>query len=186
MAIEQQKNELTAEELFVLPDDGWRYELVRGELRHIPPTGMQHGQIASRLNQRLAAYVEAHNLGAVFTAEAGFRLAQHPDTVRAPDVTFIARERIPAEGVPTGYWPGAPDLAVEVVSPSDRFDEVVEKVAEYLAAGTRLVWVVHPRTQTVMVYRASGEVQLLRDHEELSGEGVLPGFACVVSALFGQ
>ncbi len=151
----------------------------------MPPTGMQHGQIASRLNQRLAAYVEIHNLGVVFTAEAGFRLTQHPDTVRAPDVAFIARGRIPAEGVPTGYWPGAPDLAVEVVSPSDRFDDVIEKVAEYLAAGTRLVWVIQPRTHTVTVYRASGEVRLLRGHEELSGEDVIPGFACPVSALFG-
>ncbi len=185
MATERQTSEMTAEELFNLPDDGWRYELVRGELRRMPPTGMQHGQIAGLITQQLTAYVKSQNLGIVFTAEAGYRLAQHPDIVRAPDVSFIARERIPSEGVPTGYWPGAPDLAVEIVSPSDRFDDVVEKVAEYLAAGTRLVWVVHPRTQTVMVYRASGEVQLLRSHEELSGEDVIPGFTCLVSTLFG-
>ncbi|HKA55800.1 MAG TPA: Uma2 family endonuclease [Candidatus Binatia bacterium] len=184
MATEQTKSEMTAEELFSLPDDGWRYQLVRGELRRMPPTGMQHGQIAGLLTQQLTTYVRTHDLGVVFTAEAGYRLAQHPDTVRAPDVSFVARERIPAEGVPTGYWPGAPDLAVEIVSPSDRFDDVVEKVAEYLAAGTRLVWVIHPRTHTVMVYRATGEVQLLRGHEELGGEGVLPGFTCPVSALF--
>ncbi len=185
MSTEQTKSEMTAEGLFSLPDDGWRYELIRGELRRMPPAGMRHGQIASRLNQHLAAYVETHNLGVVFTAEAGFRLTQHPDTVRASDVAFIARGRIPAEGVPTGYWPGAPDLAVEVVSPSDRFDDVIEKVVEYLAAGTRLVWVIQPRTHTVTVYRASGEVRLLRGHEELSGEDVLPGFTCPVSALFG-
>src|SRR5574341_1913574 len=107
----------------------------------MPPTGIQHGHIAGLLTQRLTAHVRTHNLGVVCTAEAGFRLAQHPDTVRAPDVAFIARERISAEGVPTGYWPGAPDLAVEIVSPSDRFDDVIEKVAEYLAAGTQLVWV---------------------------------------------
>lgn len=184
MGTEQHRSEMTAEELFNLPDDGWRYELIRGELRRMPPTGIQHGQIASLLTQLLTAYVRTHNLGVVCTAEAGFRLAQHPDVVRAPDVAFIARERIPAEGVPAGYWPGAPDLAAEIVSPSDRFDDVVEKVAEYVAAGTRLVWVVHPRTQTVMVYRASGEVRLLRGHEELSGEDVIPGFTCPVSALF--
>lgn len=184
MAIEQEKREMTAEALFNLPDDGWRYELVKGELRRMPPAGMQHGRIASRLDQRLAAYVETHNLGAVFTAEAGYRLAQSPDIVRAPDVSFITRERIPAEGVPSGYWPGAPDLAVEIVSPNDRFDDVIEKVAEYLASGARLVWVVHPRTQTVMIYRASGEGQLLRSHEELSGEGVIPGFSCPVASLF--
>ncbi len=185
MATEQTKSEMTAEELFSLPDDGWRCELVSGELRRMPPTGMQHGQIAGLLTQQLATYVRTHDLGVVFTAEAGFRLAQHPDTIRAPDVSFIARAHIPAEGVPSGYWPGAPDLAVEIVSPNDRFDDVVEKVAEYLAAGTRLVWVVHPRTHTVTVYRASGEVRLLRGHEELSGEDILPGFTCPVSALFG-
>jgi Uma2 family endonuclease len=185
MATEQTKSEMTAEELLSLPDDGWRYELVSGELRRMPPTGIQHGQIAGLLTQRLTAHVRTHNLGVVCTAEAGFRLAQHPDTVRAPDVAFIARERISAEGVPTGYRPGAPDLAVEVVFPSDRFDDVIEKVAEYLAAGTRLVWVVHPRTHTVTVYRASGEVRLLRSHEELSGEDVIPGFTCPVAMLFG-
>src|SRR5712692_9286560 len=185
MSTEQTKSEMTAEGLFSLPDDGWRYELIRGELRRMPPTGIQHGHIASKLNQCLSTYVETHNLGVVCTAEAGFRLARHPDTVRAPDVAFIARERIPAEGVPTGYWPGAPDLAVEIVSPSDRFDDVIEKVAEYLAAGTRLVWVIQPRTHTVTVYHASGEVRLLRGHEELSGEDVIPGFACPVATLFG-
>src|SRR5439155_12030612 len=106
-----------------------------------------------------------------------------PDTVRALDVAFVARERVPAEGKPEGFWIGAPDLAVEVVSPSDRFDEVLEKVEEYLAAGTRLVWIVLPRTQAVMVCRSAREATILRGDEELGGEDVLAGFVCRVKDL---
>jgi Uma2 family endonuclease len=175
---------LTAEDLLTLPDDDKRYELVRGELVCMAATGGRHGIIASRLDYRLRAFVEAHDLGEVCAAETGFRLAQNPDTVRAPDVSFIARERLPAAGAPEGYWPFAPDLAVEVVSPSDRSDDVLAKVQEYLRAGTRLVWVFHPRTRTVMVYRINGEVQLLRAQDELSGEDLLPGFHCQVDELF--
>lgn len=176
---------LTAEELLTLPDDGNRYELVRGELVCMAATGGRYGIIASRVDYRLRAFVEAHGLGEVCAAETGFRLAQNPDTVRAPDASFIARERLPGGGAPEGYWPFAPDLAVEVVSPSDRSDDVLAKVQEYLRAGTRLVWVFHPRTQTVMVYRASGEVLLIQGQDALSGEDVLPGFHCRVHELFG-
>jgi Uma2 family endonuclease len=176
---------LTAEELLTLPDDSNRYELVRGELVCVAATGGRHGIIASRLDQRLRNFVEAHGLGEVCAAETGFRLAQNPDTVRAPDVSFIARERLPGGEVPEGYWPFAPDLAVEVVSPSDRSDDMLTKVQEYLRAGARLVWVFHPRTKTVMVYRANGEVLLIQGQEELSGEEVLPGFHCRVHELFG-
>jgi Uma2 family endonuclease len=98
-------------------------------------------------------------------------------------VSFIARERLSTGGVPEGYWPFAPDLAVEVVSPHDRFDEVLTKVQEYLKAGTRLVRVLHPRTKTVMAYRANATVQLLQGQEELSGEEVLPGFRCPMGEL---
>jgi Uma2 family endonuclease len=167
-----------------MPDDGNRYELVRGELVCMAAIGGQHGIIASRLDHRLRHFVEAHQLGEVCAAETGFRLARNPDTVRAPDVSFIARERLPAGGVPEGYWPFAPDLAVEVISPSDRFDDVLTKVQEYLKAGARLVWVFHPRTRTVMIYRANREVQLLQGQDELSGEDVLPSFHCPVDELF--
>jgi Uma2 family endonuclease len=175
---------LTAEEFYRLPDDGQRYELVGGALVNMAAAGGQHGIIASRLDYRLRAFVEAHDAGEVCAAETGFRLAQNPDTVRAPDVSFIARERVAAQGIPESYWPFAPDLAVEVISPSDRFDDVLTKVQEYLRAGTRLVWVFHPRTSTVMVYRANGTVQLLTGTEELGGEDVLPGFRCRIDELF--
>jgi|SRR5882724_5786929 len=175
---------LTAEEFYRLPDDGQRYELVGGALVNMAAAGGQHGIIASRLDHRLRTFVEAQDVGEVCAAETGFRLAQNPDTVRAPDVSFIARERVTDQGIPESYWPFAPDLAVEVISPSDRFDDVLTKVQEYLHAGTRLVWVFHPRTKTVSVYRANGTVQLLTGTEELDGEDVLPGFHCRLDELF--
>jgi Uma2 family endonuclease len=175
----------TAKEFSLLPDDGKRYELVRGALVCMVATGGQRGIFASRLDHRLRSFVAAHDLGEVCTAETGFRLTENPDTVRAPDVSFITRERIASQGIPEGYWPFAPDLAVEVISPRDRFDEVLTKVQEYLRAGTRLVWVFHPRTKTVTVYKANSEVQLLQGDEELSGEDVVPGFHCRVMEFFG-
>jgi Uma2 family endonuclease len=174
---------LTAEELFAMPDDN-SYELVRGRLVCIAPAGGLHGKIASRLDQRLRNFVEEHELGEVCAAETGFRLSHNPDTVRAPDVSLVARERIPAGGVPEGFWPFAPDLAIEAVSPSDRFDDVMTKVHEYLYTGTRLVWVLHPRTRTVMAFRPNGGAQLLQGQDELSGEDVLTGFRCRVDELF--
>ena len=104
--------------------------------------------------------------------------------VRAPDAAFVARERIPATGIPTGFWPFARDFAVEVASPSDRFTELQTKVAEYFRAGTRLVWIVEPATRTVHVYRASHELQAFGEEHELTGGDVLPGFRCPVRRLF--
>jgi Uma2 family endonuclease len=184
MATGVQERLLTAEEFFSMPDDDNRYELVQGRLVCMAAAGGLHGKIVSRVDQRLRNFVEAHGMGEVCTAETGFRLARNPDTVRAPDVAFVKGERIPAEGVPEGFWPLAPDLAVEVVSPSDRFDDVMSKVQEYLHAGTQLVWVLHPRTQTVMAYRPTGEVRLLRGQDELSAEDVLPDFRCRVEEIF--
>jgi Uma2 family endonuclease len=175
---------MTAEDLFQLPDDDYKYELVEGGLIRMPPSGGEHGYVASNIAGLLRNYVKASNLGVVCGAETGFVLKRNPDTVRAPDASFVAKERIPAEGIPRTYWPFAPDLAVEVVSPNDRFDEVQEKVAEYFTAGTRLVWVVLPKTRTVLVYRGLHEVHSLSANDELNGEAVLPGFTCRVAELF--
>lgn len=175
---------MTAEELIELPADDYTYELVEGELIRMPPSGGEHGKLAARLTRLLDEYVEAHDLGTVSTADAGFILRRTPDTVRAPDASFIAKDRIPTTGIPKSYWPFAPDLAVEVVSPGDRFDEVQTKVADYLAAGTRLVWVVNPTNRTVFVYRATHDVHALGEEDELSGEAVIPGFRCPVSRVF--
>ena len=184
MALPARRSLMTAEELIELPADDYKYELVEGELIRMPPTGGEHGKLTARLARLLDEYVEAYDLGIVCGAEAGFILRRTPDTVRAPDASFIAKDRIPATGVPKTYWPFAPDLAVEVVSPSDRFDEVQTKVADYLAAGTRLVWVVHPTTRTVFVYRSAHNVQALGEQDELNGEDVLTGFRCPVRRVF--
>jgi Uma2 family endonuclease len=174
----------TADELLTLPDDGCRYELVRGELRRMPPAGSEHGAVAINIGVLVSQFVKTHSLGVVFGAETGFKLASDPDTVRAPDLAFVRRERIPQEGIPQGFWPGAPDLAVEVVSPSDTYTAVEEKVREWLDAGTRLVLVVNPRTRTVTVYAAQMQVTRLTESDLLTGGEVLPGFSCRVAELF--
>ena len=127
----------TASELFEMPDDGFRYELVKGELRRMSPSGGEHGATVVNITLLLGQHVKADKLGICFGAETGFKIASDPDTVRAPDVAFIRRERIPESGLPRKFWPGAPDLAVEVLSPGDTRREVDEKVADWLEAGAR-------------------------------------------------
>ena len=184
MAIPAQPALMTAEELFDLPDDDYRYELVEGELIRMAPTGGEHGVLAVRVAYALQAYVQDNDLGIVSGAETGFILRRAPDIVRAPDAAFIAKARIPETGIPKTYWPFAPDLAVEVTSPSDRFSAVQTKIVKYFSAGTRLVWVVEPATRTVYVYRSSHDVQALGEADELSGADVLPGLRYAVKRLF--
>lgn len=175
---------MTAEELLRLPDDGQRHELIAGELRTMAPSGAEHGWIAVRPTTALAQYVRAHQLGRVFAAETGFVLTTDPDTVRAPDVAFVSRERVHAAGEVTGYWPGAPDLAVEVISPNDLYTEVEEKVSTWLEHGTRMVIVLNPRRRTVAVHRSPTEVRILTEAELLDGEDVVPGWRVPVRELF--
>jgi Uma2 family endonuclease len=174
----------TADELSVMPDDGFRYELVKGEVRRMPPAGSEHGAVAINIAVVIAQFVKAHGLGVVFGAGAGFKIASDPDTVRAPDLAFVRRERIPEAGVPRGFWPGAPDLAVEVISPGDTYTEVEEKVNDWLNAGTRMVLVLNPRTRTVTVYSSHTDVVRLTDSDALGGGELLPGFTCRVAELF--
>jgi Uma2 family endonuclease len=175
---------ITAEELSSLPDDGYRYELVRGELRKMPPAGGDHGSTAMNIAGPLHQYIRSHKLGQVFAAETGFVLGRNPDTVRAPDVAFVRRERIEAVGKVSGYWPGAPDLAVEVISPGDLYTEVAEKVADWLAAGTALVWVVDPRRRTVTIHAGTTQMRTLSIEDTLDGEPVVPGWRLDVVDIF--
>jgi Uma2 family endonuclease len=175
---------MTADELLLLPDDGYRHELVNGELRTMTPSGSLHGVISARLARIVAPFVDERGLGIVFGAEAGFKIASDPDTVRAPDLAFVRRDRIPESGIPISFWPGAPDLAAEVISPGDTYEEVDAKVAAWLRAGTQMVWVVNPRRRTVAVHTGSGSVEIRSEGDELSGEPVLPGFSCAAAALF--
>jgi Uma2 family endonuclease len=175
---------ITAEELLRMPDDGYRYELVRGELRKMAPAGYLHGRLAINITTPLDGFVRAHNLGVVCAAETGFKLASNPDVVRAPDVAFIRRERVEEVGDLEGYWPGAPDLAVEVISPSDTYSEVEEKVFDWLHAGTRMVILVKPRQRAVTVYRSLTEIIMLTEHDTLEGGDVVPGWRVQVRDLF--
>lgn len=174
----------TAEELLRMPDDGFRHELVRGELRRMLPSGYEHGKIAMEIGWRLAQHVRAHNLGVICAAETGFVVATNPDTVRAPDVAFVSRERVEATGDVQGYWPGAPDLAVEVVSPGDTYTEVEEKALDWLDAGTRMVAVADPRKPTVTVYRSHDDITILTEEDTLNAGDVVPGWAMPVGELF--
>ena len=174
---------VTADELLQRRDDGYRYELMRGELKRMAPAGGPHGNVANNISWSLTSIVKAQSLGRVFAAETGFRIATKPDTVRAPDVAFVSRARIEKTGVPEGYWPGAPDLAVEVISPGDTFSEVEEKVLDWLAAGCRMVIVVDPRKHTASVYRGPN-ARLLTAEDMLSGEDVVPGWSVPVRDLF--
>ena len=175
---------ITADEVFRLPDDGYRYELVKGELRKMTSAGFGHGAIVVNLTAPLGQHVKSHGLGVVSGAETGFRLASDPDTVRAPDAAFVRRERIPASGLPIGFWPGAPDLAVEVLSPSDTVSEMDEKVSAWLSAGAAAVWVVNPLRRTVAIHRAGAAARILSEAETLDAGDVVPGFRLPIGELF--
>jgi Uma2 family endonuclease len=177
-------NLITADELWSMPDDGKRIELVKGELQVMTPAGFEHGWIASALCGELTVFLRASQLGRVFSADTGFVLSRNPDTVRAPDLAFITTERITAAGVHKKYFEGAPDLAIEVVSPDDRINDVDAKAQDYLAAGAALVWVVNPRWRTVTAYAAGNDVRVFTEKDNLTAPSVLPGFSCRVAELF--
>jgi Uma2 family endonuclease len=179
-----QQKLMTADELWRLPNDGMRHELVRGELRKMPPSGMEHAGLTSKIDRSLGSYVEQHGLGWVGAGDAGFKLETDPDTVRGPDVAFLRSERFQEVGLVTGFVPGVPDLAIEVISPNDLYWEVEEKVAEYLEHGTRMVVVVNPRRRTVTVHRPGQRPQILTEQDVLDGEDVVPGWSMPVADIF--
>ena len=171
---------MTADELLRLNLPDKRTELVRGVLVVREPAGGRHGRVAMEIARHLANHVRANRLGEVYAAETGFTLFRDPDTVRAPDVAFVSTERL-LDPEPTGYFVIAPDLAVEVLSPGDRPGEVLAKIADWLNAGTRLVWVVDPERRLARVYRQDGSETDLTTDGILEGEDVVAGFACGVA-----
>lgn len=179
---EMEKELVTAEELWHMPRGRQRYELVKGELVEMTPVGLRHGIIARRLASQLGEFTDAHQLGET-TVETGFCLECRPDTVRVPNVSFLSREHLPSKDH-EGFFLGAPDLAVEVISASERDQEVQEKVMDYLAHGTWLVWVVRSHHHTVTVYRPDGTARLLREEDTLKGEDVVPEFTLPLAELF--
>lgn len=175
---------MTAEELLKLPDDGRRYELLDGELVEMAPAGWEHGRVAARAAHRLLGHVEAQQLGEVVSGDPGIILRRNPDRVRAPDVCFVARDRLPREGVLKGYVDIVPDLVVEVISPNDTAAEVQQKIEEWLSAGARLVWAMYPDTRSVVAYRGLADVRVYTESDTLDAAPVLPDFTCPVASLF--
>jgi Uma2 family endonuclease len=174
----------TAEQLLAMQDDGYRYELIEGVLHMMSPAGSRHGRITMRLGSILEQYVRANGLGAVFAAETGFFISRNPDTVRAPDVAFVRKEKMDPIGNCDGYLPLAPDLAIEVVSPNDSSTQVETKVRMWIESGTAMVLVVDPATRTVRVYRTKDSIDVLTDSDELDASDVVSGWKLAVGECF--
>lgn len=176
---------VTADELLAMPTGmGMRYELVSGELRSMSPSGWRHGEVVGNLHTLLGSFIRRHELGRAYGAETGFLITRDPDTVRAPDFAFIANEHLPAEKPSEAFWPGAPDLAVEVLSPEDRTGEVDAKIHAWLSAGSSEVWVVDPKLETVTIYSSRTDIQVKAAGDKLSGTRVLPGLSSAVDEIF--
>lgn len=173
---------MTAEQLLDVDIRGKQVELVRGRLVVKEPPGYLHATVVARLAAELVHYVRAQNLGQVVAGDPGFTLARNPDTVRAPDLAFVQRARVP-DPLPVAFAEFAPDLAVEVLSPHDRPGETLSRVGDWLNAGTHLVWIVDPARRQARVYRQDGTQAVLSDTEELVGEDVIPGFACSIASV---
>lgn len=172
----------TAEQLLRAGDIG-RCELVRGELKMMSPSGYRHGRVTAALAHLLRQHARSRDLGAVTGAESGFLLQRSPDTVRAPDAAFISKARL-ADAPARNYFGGAPDLAVEVLSPDDVAGEVLAKAREWLAAGAVEVWVVDPERRTVEIHRRGEPPQVCAEGEVISGGTLLPGLDLPVRELF--
>ena len=174
----------TAENLLHLPDDGRRRELVGGEMRETAPAGNEHRYLAFRIASRLERHVDTNDLGRTYTAETGFKIASDPDTVHTPDAAFVSRECLEEAGPVEGFWPGAPDLVVEVVSPGDTHAEVVEKSLAWLDAGCRMVLVAGPERKVVTVYRSRENIRIFTAKEAVDDAEVVPGWRLPVAEIF--
>ena len=177
------KTLLTADELEQMPDDdSVQIELDEGELIRMPPARMDHGECGIEIAYLLTDYVKKHDLGKVYGAEIGFKLSD--DTVRAPDVAFVRKERLAAVHR-KGFGQGAPDLAVEIFSPSDSVRQLMRKVKQYFAAGCHTVWIVYPERREIQVLEAAGADRLLGPGDGLEAPELLPGFSASLQSIFG-
>lgn len=184
MARAEEERILTADDVLAMPDDNLRHELVTGQLVSEPPASFGHGAVAGNIFHLLSVFVRKRKLGRVLSADTGFLLARSPDTLRVPDVAFVSTERIRLAGNVKGFFPGAPDLAVEVLSPSDRPDRIHAKIADYLASGSRLVWIIDPVHERVIVHRLLLSQRILHRDDTLEAEDILPGFSVSVAGIF--
>lgn len=175
---------MTPDEFLVHPLSDVKAELVRGELRVTPPPGGPHGRAGTNLVVLLSVYVNLRKLGSVFGDGVSYELAQLPRTVRSPDASFVRADRLPAGGIGPGFLKLAPDLAVEVLSPSESASVLQEKLDDYRTCGTPLIWVLDPVQRTVMVIASNSPLHWLREADTLNGADVVPRFSCKVSELF--
>lgn len=169
---------MTADELLHMPDDGYRYELLRGELKKLSPSGARSSRISGRIAGSLGAFLRENRIGELYTAEGGFRIARNPDTVRSPDAGFVCGERITDA---PGFFEGPPDVAFEVISPTDLHSEVEAKSAEWLRAGTRAVIVIDPERKTARIDRPDGSGYVT---EAIALDDILPGWSLPLTELF--
>ncbi len=176
---------LTAEDLMRLHSKGVRGELVRGVLNETIASGVEHGEIVMQLGLLLGNFVVPRRLGRLIGSDAGVLLERSPDTVREPDIAFISAERLPLRQRVTGYAEVAPDLVVEIMSPTDSADALQDKARMWLTHGVKLVWVIHPDQRRVDVHRLEQPVERLNEHDQLDGLEALPGFHCPVASIFG-
>ena len=173
---------MTAAELLELPRGNYRYELVKGELLTMSPSAAEQGAVTVNLTLLLGSFVKANNLGTLYAAETGFKLQTNPDTVIAPDIAFLGQGRKSSRS--QGFLSGAPDLAVEVLSPGDRRSKIEQKTAQWLQFGAKAVWIVNPERRTVEIHSQNGQTKILTENEELSDDDVIPGFRALVSEIF--
>jgi Uma2 family endonuclease len=157
------------------------YEIVAGQPEEKAMGGARHGGIGARLLIRLGSYVEAHRLGGVYGPGTSFQIGSNE---RLPDVAFVAADRIPPAGEPEGMWPFAPDLAVDILSPTDLHERVSGKIREYFAAGVRQVWVISPEYKMLTIYQSPTQVRILTEEDELTSDEIVPGFQCRLRELF--
>lgn len=184
MTIASEQKNWTDEEFMALPDDG-RYELVNGEVINIGNSGMEHGNIGTFLGGALELYARSRKLGVTCDSSTAFALKS--GNRRSPDISFVARERLQGlKRLPKGFFQGAPDLAIEVISPSNTFEEIHNKLVEYFDNGCQLAWVIHPDERSVLVYRQPQPEKLLTLTDTLDGGTVIPGFTLPVAELFAE
>ena len=175
---------MTAADLLALPDDGWRYELIEGVLHRMPPAGGEHGEIETAFIIHMGLHVATHRTGKVYPGDTGFFFSHEPEIILVPDVAFVRTARLPPPSERTGLLNVIPDLVVEIVSPSDRRQDVVDKVALYLAHGVPLVWVAYPKTRTVVAHRPGQEPQTFGSGDVLEADDIVPGFRLPVAEIF--
>jgi Uma2 family endonuclease len=174
----------TDAELMALPQDGGKRELLQGEII-MSPAGSEHGMICVRIVVALEQHIRPHKIGMVFESSTGFRLT--PEDLLSPDVAFVAKARLVGlKRPPRGFFPGAPDLVVEVLSPTDTSERMHEKLSLYFAHGARLAWVINPAERNALVYRGPEADRLLRLSDALDGDDVLPGFHLPLAELFAE